>query len=83
MAYWNYRVVKIPHLVKTQHVGRYSFGIHEVFYHNDDSIHSYTREPVDVSAETLEELREVLEQMLSALDKPVLVDGEVEFSNIK
>lgn len=77
MAHWNHRVVQSK-------TGDYiSFGIHEVFYNDDGSIHAYTEEPISVCNESLKELRETLERMLRCLDKPVLIDGEVEFSDSK
>jgi len=76
MSYWNHRVVK-----RTYGDGKVTFGIHEVFYNKDDSIYAYTKDPVEVSCESIEALREYLQWMMDCLDKDVLVDGEVEFSD--
>ncbi len=74
MSHWNHRVVK-------RKVGdEFSFGIHEVFYNDYDEVTSYTVEPVAVDCESVADLREILTWMLSCLDNPILVDGEVEFA---
>lgn len=73
MSHWNHRVIK-----KVTEIGTF-YGIHEVFYNDDGSIYSYTENPVDVFGENIAELQQTLEWMLKCLDKPVLVDGEVEF----
>jgi hypothetical protein len=73
MAHWNHRVVQ---RVDGDGV---SFGIHEVHYNDYDAITGYTFDPVPVDCDTLEDLRDTLERMLRCLDKPVLIDGEIEF----
>jgi hypothetical protein len=81
MSHWNHRVVK-----KVWNKGtpaeEESFGVHEVFYNADNSINSYMVEPIDLSAESIPALREYLEWCLKALDNPILVDGEVEFTTV-
>jgi len=73
MSHWNHRVIK--HTTEQEVL----YGIHEVFYNDDNSIYAYTEEPVRVYAESIEELREYMQWMMNCLDKEVLVDGEVEF----
>jgi hypothetical protein len=73
MGYWNHRVVK--RMINNE----VSYGIHEVFYNDDNSIYAYTDEPIQVQCESLEDLREYLQWMLNCIDKEVLVDSEVEF----
>ena len=73
MSHWNHKVIK--HTTEQEVL----YGIHEVFYNDDNSIYAYTEEPVRVYAESIEELREYLQWMMNCLDKEVLVDGEVEF----
>ena len=73
MAHWNHRVVK------SLENGQDWYTIREVFYNHDGSIFAYTEEPVDVSGETIEELRQSLGWMIECLALPVLIDGEVEF----
>ena len=64
---WNHRVIK---------KGKdYEYlAIHEVYYDNDsiDFVIGYTENPTPVIGESIEELRTVLEQMLGALDKPII-----------
>ena len=62
---WNHRVIK---------KGKdYEYlAIHEVHYRYDGTISGYPEHPARVLGESIEELRIVLEQMLGALDKPVI-----------
>ena len=76
MSYWNHRVVK-THYPKTDET---FFTIHEAHYNDDGEIYTYTVSGVDPCGESIEELRDILNRMMSALDKPVLVDGEVVFA---
>ena len=64
---WTYRIVK------TKVKGEIRYGIHEV--HTDDGELSWTKNPVTVDTFYYpEDLREILENMLKACDKPI-VDG--------
>lgn len=73
MGHWNHRVVK--RIVKDFDENVEWFGIHEVFYGlADESDASWTEEPISVEGESMDELRETLERMLRALDKPI-IDG--------
>jgi uncharacterized membrane protein len=56
------------------------YAIHEVYY-KDDEVNDltvtsndvgYTKEPIEVRAENIDQLRWVLEEMLKSLDKPIL-----------
>jgi hypothetical protein len=69
--------------MKAKYDDHVSFGIHEVYYEEDGGINGYTEEPVGVYSNSLEGLRETLEQMLKGLDKPVLIDEEIYFSDDK
>lgn len=71
---WNHRVIKRT-FPDSADPSTY-FGIHEVFYAPEGM--SCTTEPVDVFSDSVEGLRETLERMLRALDKPVL-DYAVDF----
>lgn len=68
-SHWNHRVLRFAN----QHHGGW-FAIHEVYYRKGVP-ESYTVEPCKITAESLEDLRWMLEQMLLALDKPIL-DGD-------
>lgn len=74
MSYWNLRVVK-----ETLPDGEDFYSVREVFYNDDDTIYAYTEDPVDISGGSIEELREYTKWILNCLDKPILIDNEVEF----
>jgi len=76
MFTWNHRVVK-----KTL-AGNDFYAVHEVHYNDNGSIFAYTEEPVDISGESIEDLREYCQWILDCFDKEVLVDGEVKFAEI-
>jgi hypothetical protein len=70
MGHWNHRVVKRTYPAPSNET---CYQIHEAYYGLDgDNKPSITANPVDVSAESVEGLREVLKQMLLALNTPVL-----------
>lgn len=71
MGIWNHRVVK--RIVKECGEDTERFGIHEAFY-DIESETLWTDEPVSVEGESIAELRETLERMLAALDKPIIDD---------
>ena len=77
MSHWNHRIIRkeYPEQNYTE------FSVREVFYNDDNSIYAYDEEPVKAAGESLESLRQYLEWCLKALDQPVLVDGEVVFSD--
>jgi hypothetical protein len=73
MSHWNCRVLK-------EKFGKNDwYSIREVFYNDDGSIYSYTKDPVDIAGESIDDIREYLQWCLSCLDKDILIDGEVEF----
>ena len=76
MSHWNHRILQ-----ETLPNGDLWFSVRETFYNEDSSIYAYTQEPVDVSGNSIEEIRETLQWMLTCLDKPVLVKGEVVFED--
>jgi hypothetical protein len=72
MAHWNHRVLR--HKEKS---GTW-YGVHEVFY-DDDNLPDFTTEEAEsVVGESVEELRQTLTWMLESLDHPVL-DSTVDF----
>ena len=82
MSHWNHRVIK-----KVYNNGEIQLGIHEVFYNDDGSIYGYTEDPTQASVSDMDEstllddLREYIQWMLNCIDKPILIDGEVEFKH--
>ena len=71
MSHWNHRVVK--RMTREFDKDVEWFGIHEAFYEVGGQT-LWTDEPVTVEGESIEELRETLERMLVALDKPIIDD---------
>jgi len=61
--YWNHRVIKYPNG---------DFGIHEAFYEKSKTPHSITLDAVSLYGESIGALKETLERMLRALEKPSL-----------
>jgi len=71
---WNYRVVK-----GKCDDGEEYFGIHEIYYNDDGSIRLVSEDQQPVAAETLEDVKSVLQMMLDCLSKDVLIEGEIVF----
>ena len=74
---WNFRVVR---RVWPEHGAEVEYAIHEAYYGEagEAKVEGLTVDAVDPHSDTLEGLRWCLEQMLKALDKPVL-----EYDDIK
>jgi len=81
---WNYRVFKTIHENSTE------YDIREIYYEsgNDKNPTAYTADPVkpeafweDVNSTPIDDLRWQLEQMLEALDKPVLTEQDFNNTN--
>ena len=74
---WNYRLFR--------HTDKKTwYGIHEVFYKSDESdelneneIDLISSDPINPHGTTKEEIEEDLDEMLAALDKPVLDYNEM------
>ena len=79
MSHWNLRVIQEK---RSEEDGGDEFSVREVFYNDDDSIFAYSESPVSVTAESVSDLREYVTWFLEAFEKPVLVDGEVEFGTV-
>jgi hypothetical protein len=63
---WNYRLIDLSH----ENGGEPWVELHEVFYEDDGSLMGYT--DATPGSEDVATLRQTLEWMLLALDKPVL-----------
>lgn len=72
MTYWNHRVVK-----ESMSNGDDWYTVREVFYNDNDTIHVYMKEAVDISGENIEDLREYCEWILKCFDKPVLNEEDL------
>lgn len=64
---WGYRVAR-----RTSFSGGEYFAVHEVYYDERGAIHRWTSVPVPVDGDTVEECRQVLDQMRAAFDRPIL-----------
>ena len=75
MYTWNHRVVQ-----KNDEVGfvKQYYEIHEVHYKNDDIV-AMTDSAVIPYGETVEELAESLNMMLTACKHPVLIEDEIVY----
>jgi len=77
MAHWNHRVVQ------KKCDGEVYYEIHEAHYNDDGQLYAITENPVTPYADSYDQqhgLRWVLNQMLSACDKEILIEGEIEFA---
>ena len=65
---WNYR------LTRRTVCGEEQYSIREVYYHSAPCYEASIgwSDPIDVTGDTAEEVRETLHRMLEACDKPVL-----------
>lgn len=50
ISHWHYAPIK----------SEYGYGVHEVYFTNDDTAVSWTTNPVSLEAESLDDLREML-----------------------
>jgi hypothetical protein len=67
---WNHRVMRYTTIDPVTKDKDLFYGIHEVY--NVDGELQYTAKAVPITGETPEELRELLNWMLKALDAPIL-----------
>jgi hypothetical protein len=72
VSHWNYRVVRKAYPPGKDGTIEYVLGIHEVYYDDNGEPEMVTEDRMDPHGETLEELRDDIEHMRLALDKPVL-----------
>ena len=72
---WNYRIFKSYYPgIEDEHC----LDIREVYYFEDGTISSWTKEGVSAFGDTLEELRDDLWMMLRAFEFPTLDEKELE-----
>lgn len=69
--YWEYRVVDHTNDKEIW------FSIHEIYYYSDGSIMGWIKSPADACGETLDEVRASIEDMETALSKPIYKVGEL------
>ena len=63
---WNHRVIK-----EVEHDEEWYY-LKEVYYYEDGKPSHCSDRPPILNGESVEELRTILEQMLGALDKPII-----------
>lgn len=73
---WNYRVVK-----RTYDTGEIWYQMHEAYYNNAGEITAITVKPIDPAGMTMDDLKESLDWMYKALDKPILEYDNIEYSD--
>ena len=72
MSHWNIRII---HHDKDEHPW---FGVHEVFYNDDQSIYAYTTEAIDISGETEEDVKEYVRMIVKDIESsPILNQSEI------
>lgn len=74
MAHWNHRVIR----KKIQNGSEQEdwYGIHEVYYDDDEEIEGVTEKAIAPGGSTLEELKNELQRMIKCLDKGILEDQD-------
>ena|ERR1044071_8073651 len=79
---WNYRVIK-THIDDPPHGKVDWFALHEVHYASNNggedypNIRAWTSDPVDLSGDSVADIRGTLDLMEKALDKPVLDNDDL------
>lgn len=77
MGHWNHRVIRRT-IVEFDEPVEW-FGIHETFYGLDGETGPvWTDDATSVEGGSVQQLRETLERMIRALDKPVIIANEKE-----
>jgi hypothetical protein len=67
---WNHRVVETEHIIGDEI--HYTYGVHECYYDNNGLVHSCTSTPINVSGDTVKDLKWLMPQLIKAFDAPVL-----------
>ncbi len=65
---WNYRLVKRPVGVD----GHFAYGVHEAYYNPDGEVWAITQDPVQLSADHINELKIEWLMLMEAFKAPVL-----------
>ena len=68
---WNYRITKEIRHHKYLHEPETLFGIREVYYDENGDVSGMSEMP-DIIAESVDELKNILEKMTECCDKPVI-----------
>ena len=74
---WNYRVVSRAYPGAGDHETIREYSIHEVYY-DDDKIIGMTESPVEPYGQDEQELKDSIQWMLQAFEKPTLREEDLE-----
>ena len=83
MPTWNHRIVKKRDPNYKEGAiwpVEFYYEVHEVHYNNNGDLCAITEDPIAPYGESIDDLKETLEWMLNACDKPILIDGEIEYA---
>ena len=77
-SHWNHRVMRREHENSEP-----TYGIHEVYY-KQGKADMWTDDPVEVTGDDIQELKQTLERMILALEKPILnfKDGSLSINSL-
>lgn len=69
---WNFRII-------FHDTDEYTwYGVHEVYYNQNDGIYAYTKEAMDLTNETEKELKEYIDMIQRDVNRsPILVQSEI------
>lgn len=77
MATWNHRVIR----KRDAHCeDEFYYEIHEAHYNDNGELCAITETPITPYGDDIEGLKCTLERMVKACEKPILIDGEIEYS---
>lgn len=74
--HWNHRVFKT-----VRKNGEVEFSIREVHYNEKNEIYGHMINPVTLSGESIEDLKEYVQWCLNCFEKPVLEEGKIIFAD--
>ena len=75
-GFWNYRVIRSSPMPERPEY--YFFGIYEVYYNRNESIHAYSEDPIAPFSETDEAgIKADIALMMKAFEKPTLIMEEI------
>jgi len=79
--HWNYRIMRHEDVIPEweSHAGKTEmwYGIHEVYYASEDDskVMSYSANAMALVSDKIENVKDLLQKMLVAFDKPILEYG--------
>ena len=71
--FWNNRVI----FHKEENPAHSYYAIHECFYDDGELVpHSWTENPIAIIGDNIEEIRETLDRMIRATERPILTEQD-------